>query len=541
LDAETAGDTASATKRVLVSDSLADSGLAMLQGEPDVEVDARPDISAEELLACIGEYDALLIRSRTQVTAEVIEKANSLKVIGRAGVGTDNIDVEAATRRGIIVMNSPTGNTISAAEHTMTMMLALSRNIAQANASMRKGEWDRKSFVGVELYNKTLGTLGLGRVGGEVVSRARAFGMRVLADDPYVSRQAAERLGVTLTPFEEMIEQADYITAHVPHTRETHHRFNADAFARMKPGVRIVNCARGGIFDEDALYDALTTGHVAGAALDVYEEEPKVDQRLIDLPNVLSTPHLGASTKEAQENISVDIATQVVHVLHGEPVQNALNMPSVDAATLEALGPYISLAEKLGSLQAQISGSATIQEVGIEYSGGLFDMDTAAVTTALQKGILSPALEEMVNFVNAPFFFKDRGIRLTETRSSDHDVFSNLLTVRVTTDAGVRVVSGTAFGKEQRLVMIDGYHCSAIPGGSMLLVFNDDAPGMIGMVGTLLGKHGINIADMTVGRLDREGAAVMVVNCDTPVSRALVDDLTSRPNINNVRYAVLPT
>jgi D-3-phosphoglycerate dehydrogenase / 2-oxoglutarate reductase len=534
-------ETGDATKRVLVSEPLAESGLAILKGEPGIEVDERPGIGAEELLDCIGDYEALLIRSGTQVTEEVLERAGRLKVVGRAGVGIDNVDLKGATRRGIVVMNSPTGNTIAAAEHTMTMMLALARNIAPANASLRGGKWERSPFVGVELYNKTLGTLGLGRVGSEVVRRARAFGMNVIADDPYVSQGAAERLGVTLTPFDELLARSDYITAHVPLTRETRHRFGVAEFARMKPGVRIVNCARGGIFDEDALHDALVSGHVAGAALDVYEDEPEINTRLVELPTVLATPHLGASTEEAQANISIDIAKQVVNALRGRPVQNALNMPSVDAATLEVLGPYISLAEKLGSLQTQIIGSATIEEVGIEYSGGLFEMDVAPITTALQMGMLQPALGDMVNFVNAPLFFSERGIRLTETRTSGHDAFSNLLTVRVRTGSGVRVLSGTVAGSQQRLVMIDDYHCSATPEGPMLLVFNNDAPGMIGLVGTLLGKHRINIADMGVGRIGEEGQAVMMVNCDTPVSRAVLDELAMQENINTVRYAVLPS
>ncbi|MAF09902.1 phosphoglycerate dehydrogenase [Candidatus Poribacteria bacterium] len=534
-------ETGDATKRVLVSESLADSGLAILKGESDIEVHERPGMSPEQLLDCIGDYDALLIRSETQVTDEVIAKANRLKVVGRAGVGIDNVDLKAATRRGIIVMNSPTGNTIAAAEHTMTMMLALSRNIAPANASLLSGEWDRSPFVGVELYRKTLGTLGLGRVGSEVVRRARAFGMNVIADDPYVSQSAAERLGVSLAPFDELLTRSDYITAHVPLTRETRHRFGAAEFARMKPGVRIVNCARGGVFDEDALHDALASGHVAGAALDVYESEPEINTRLVELPTVLATPHLGASTKEAQANISIDIAKQVMNALRGRPVENALNMPSVDAATLEVLGPYISLAEKLGSLQTQIIGDATIEEVGIEYSGGLFEMDVAPITTALQKGMLQPALGDMVNFVNAPLFFEERGIRLTETRTSRHDAFSNLLTVRIGTGFDVRVVAGTVAGGQQRLVMIDDYHCSATPEGPMLLVFNNDAPGMIGRVGTLLGKHQINIADMGVGRVGHEGRAVMMVSCDAPVARAVLDEIATQEGIITVRYAVLPT
>jgi D-3-phosphoglycerate dehydrogenase len=526
-------------RRVLVSDPLGAGGLHLLREQPDVEVDVRTDLSHDELVACIREYDALLIRSHTRVDAEVIEAAERLRVIGRAGVGIDNIDMDAATRRGILVMNSPTGNTISAAEHTLTMVLALSRNIALANQSMRAGTWDRSRFTGVEVYGKTFGVVGLGRIGSEVARRGRAFGMKMLAVDPYISHGAAEKLGARLVSFPELLSQSDYISVHLPLTRETYHMFGAAEFAQMKPGARIINCARGGLFDEEALYEALKTGRVAAAALDVFEDEPNINMRLVELPNVLATPHLGASTAEAQENISIEIATQALNALRGKPVQNAVNLPSVDPRTLEALGPYISLAENLGSFQAQLV-DGTIHEVRVEYTGGLFERNVAPVTVAVQKGLLSPALHEIVNYVNAPFYMRQRGIRVIETRSSSHDVYANLMTVSVRTDIGGHDMGGTVFGDEARIVTLDGFHLTATPEGPMLLVFNNDQPGAIGVIGTILGRHGINIADMSVGRQGPGGQAVMLINVDSPVPREIVQELEAQEQINEVRYVCLP-
>ncbi|MBM3215425.1 phosphoglycerate dehydrogenase [Candidatus Poribacteria bacterium] len=525
--------------RVLVSDPLGERGLEILRAQPDVEVDVKTSLSHDELMSSIPSYHALLVRSHTRADAALIQAGTNLKVIGRAGVGTDNIDVEAATRNGIVVMNSPTGNTVSAAEHTLTMILALSRNIALANASLREGRWERSAFTGVEVYGKTLGILGLGRIGTEVARRARGFGMKILGVDPYISHGAAEKLSVQLVGLPDLIKNSDYITVHIPLTQDTHHLFGAEEFAAMKRGVRIVNCARGGIFDEVALRESIQSGHCAGAALDVFENEPEIDPDLVGLPNVLATPHLGASTAEAQENISIEIATQCLNALRGKPVQNAINLPSVDARTLEVLGPYLQLAEKMGSLQAQLI-DATIHEVIVEYTGGLFDKNVTPVTVAVQKGLLSPALPELVNYVNAPFYMQQRGIRVTETRSSSHDVFANLLTVTVRTDKGDRLISGTVFGRELRLVMLDDYHVSATPDGGMLLVYNNDQPGAIGVIGTLLGKHGINIADMSVGREGPGGRAVMLINVDGIVPRELIHELQSQKQINSVRFVVLP-
>jgi len=526
-------------KRILVSDPLAESGLKILREQPDTEVDVRIGLKPEELLAIVGDYDALVIRSHTRVTAEVIAAAKRLKVIGRAGVGTDNIDVEAATKRGIIVMNSPTGNTVAAAEHTMTLMLALSRNIALANAAIRAGQWERTRFTGVELYGKTLGVLGLGRIGTEVAKRARAFGMKVIGVDPFLSEAGAEKIGVQLVSFPELLRNSDYITIHVPLTQDTYHLFNAETFAQMKRNVRIINCARGGIIDEEALIEALKRGQVAGAALDVFEDEPHINARLVELPNVLATPHLGASTEEAQENISVEIATQCLNALRGRAVLNAINLPSLDARTLEVLGPFLKLAEKLGAFQAQLV-EGTIEEVCIEYTGGLFDRNVAPVTIAVEKGLLTPALQELVNYVNAPFYMEQRGIRVTETRSSSHDVFSNLLTVRVRTNRGTHVVSGTVFGDKQRIVMLDDYQLTATPEGGMLLVYNNDQPGAIGVIGTILGRNGINIADMSVGRESPRGRALMLINVDSPIPREILHELQAQPQINAVRFVLLP-
>ena len=527
-------------RRVLVSDRLAESGLNILREQPDLQIDVNTGLTEAELLAAIPNYHALLVRSRTQVTAEVIDAGSNLIVVGRAGVGTDNIDLNAATRRGIIVMNCPAGNTIAAAEHTVTMMMAISRNVASANASMRSGTWDRTSFVGYELYGKTLGVIGLGRVGSEVVRRARAFGMTPIGLDPYISTAAAERLGVEIVSLEEVLARADYLSLHMPLTRESYHSIGAAQLAKMKPGAFLINCARGGIIDEGALYEALTDGKIRGAALDVFEEEPPNDWRLIDLPNVLATPHLGGSTQEAQDNVSIEIASQTVRALRGHAVTNAVNLPPVEPGTVDTLGPYIALAERLASLQAQMMGSGTIEEVSIEYAGPIFEGHFAPVTVAVQKGILSPVLSEVVNYVNAPFLFSERGIRLSETRRSTHGMFSNLLTVIVRTNGRSRLVSGTVFGVQPRVVMIDSYHCAATPDGPLLLIFNDDEPGTIGIVGTILGRAGVNIADMGVGRVQQGGSALMLVNVDSVVPREVIQELQAQRGVNSVHYVVLP-
>ncbi len=526
--------------RALVCDAIHESGLNALKKAGDIDVDLRPGIEPDELLRVIRQYDALLIRSRTNINAEMIQAADRLKAIGRAGVGLDNVDIEAATRRGVIVMNSPGGNTVAAAEHSITMMLALSRNIAPANAALLRGEFDaRTRMVGVELYNKTLGVFGLGRIGIEVAKRAAAFGMRVVGRDPYISDEVASQQRIHLMPFEELIQTADYITIHVPLTRETYHRFGRREFSRMKPTARIINCARGGVIDEDALLDALKDGEIAGAALDVFEDEPNVNMRLAELPNALTTPHLGGSTREAQEFVARDIARQVSAALRGLPVENAVNMPSLDARAMESVGPYVSLAEKLGSIQAQLSRGEKIQEVGIEYAGDIFEGASNLVASSLQKGILSRALAGRVNYVNAPVLIRQRGIRLLETRSSGHPVYANLLTVTVVTSKERRSIGGTVFGNQERIVMIDQYHTSAMPEGCMLFVYNYDQPGMIGRVGTILGSHDINISDMSVGRVSPKGLAVMAVNIDSEAPDEAIREIAAIERIHEVKYVVL--
>ena len=526
--------------KVLVSDLLSQQGLDVLTESGDFEVDVILDLSHEELLDRIADYNALLIRSATKVTAEIIAAATQLKVIGRAGVGVDNIDVQAATRNGILVVNTPTGNTIAAAEHTIAMLLALARNIVPAGISLKNKTWQRNDFIGVELYGKNFGTIGLGRIGREVTRRVQAFGMRVLAYDPYISANAAEKIGIRLVDRETLFQESDYISIHTHLNAETYHSISASEFARMKPSCRLINCARGGIIDEDALYDALKAGELAGAALDVFENEPATDTPLLDLENVLALPHLGASTSEAQEHVAIEVAQQVKNALRGEPVANAVNQPKIDPRTLDILGPYLELAEKIGSFHAQIV-EGQISAIKIHYNGTLFQKeDVTPVTVALQKGLLAPVLAN-VNYVNAPFLIKQRGISVTETKSESDANFANSVAITVTTDKGDAVIEGTAFGKKDiRIVRIDQLHINVRPTGYILLIYNSDQPGMIGLMGTILGEHNINIADMTVGRSRLWEVAVTLINVDSPVPRHVLQTIASQKKIDFVKQVFLP-
>ena len=526
--------------KVLVSDLLSQQGLDVLTESGDFEVDVILDLSHEELLDRIADYNALLIRSATKVTAEIIAAATQLKVIGRAGVGVDNIDVQAATRNGILVVNTPTGNTIAAAEHTIAMLLALARNIVPAGISLRNKTWQRNDFIGVELYGKNFGTIGLGRIGREVTRRVQAFGMRVLAYDPYISANAAEKIGIRLVDRETLFQESDYISIHTHLNAETYHSISASEFARMKPSCRLINCARGGIIDEAALYDALKAGELAGAALDVFENEPATDTPLLDLENVLALPHLGASTSEAQEHVAIEVAQQVKNALQGEPVANAVNQPKIDPRTLDILGPYLELAEKIGSFHAQIV-EGQISAIKIHYNGTLFQKeDVTPVTVALQKGLLAPVLAN-VNYVNAPFLIKQRGISVTETKSESDANFANSVAITVTTDKGDAVIEGTAFGKKDiRIVRIDQLHINVRPTGYILLIYNSDQPGMIGLMGTILGEHNINIADMTVGRSRLWEVAVTLINVDSPVPRHVLQTIASQKKIDFVKQVFLP-
>jgi len=525
--------------KVLVSDPLAEEGLEIFKKDPDVELVSKPKMKPEDLLKEISDADALAVRSETKVTAEVIAAAKKLKVIGRAGVGVDNVDIKAASKKGIIVMNTPDGNTISAAEHTLSLLMALSRNIPQANASLRAGQWDRKKFTGVELYSKVLGIIGLGRIGREVAKRAKSFGMRILWHDPFLTADAAEKLGVEMASLEKIYREADYITVHAPKTAETKHMIGAKEIGMMKEGIRIINCARGGIIDESALLDALKSGKVAGAALDVFETEPAAGNPLVALENVVATPHLGASTEEAQTNVAIAIAHQIIETLKGVDIRNAVNMPAVDAKTLERLRPYLTLTEKLGRLQSQIV-TGHIQEVEVDYCGEISQEDVPALTLSLLKGLFDQYSPELVNYVNAPVIAQERGIRIVETRSASALDFANLVKLRIVTDREQREVWGTVFGKQEtRIVNIDGYDTDAPPSDLMLVLTNNDKPGVVGNVGTLLGRHGINIAGLHMGRKEEGGKAITLLNIDNAVPEEILKKLSKTENIIDVKLVKL--
>ena len=522
--------------RILVSDPLSEEGLKILNEVKEFQVDVKTELKPEALKEIIKDYDALIVRSATKVTKDIIAGAAKLKVIGRAGVGLDNVDLEAATAKGIIVMNTPAGNTISTAEHTMSMILALSRNIPQANALVKKAEWKRSKFMGVELYNKTLGIVGLGRIGSEVAKRALSFGMKVLAYDPFLSREVAAELGVEIVELKEVLQRADYITVHTPLTEETKHMISTNEFAIMKKGVRIVNCARGGIIDEVALANAIKEGKVLGAALDVFEKEPlPADSELLKLDNVITTPHLGASTEEAQVNVAIEVVEVVRDALLGKGIRNAANYPSLEPEAYRALEPYINLCEKLGIFSGQLA-EGRFQELNINYSGDIVKHDLSPLTMALVKGILSPILKETVNFINAISLAKERGIKVKEAKSSKEEEFLNLISVEIKTDKETKKISGTLSpNKQPRIVKVDNYYVELSPSGDMIVIQNWDRPGIIGNLGTLLGKHSINIASMTFGREKPGGAAISVFNVDSPVSSEVLDKIKKLENILAVK------
>lgn len=525
--------------KVLVSDLLSQRGLDILLNSGDFKVDVELELSHEKLIDRIPFYDALLIRSDTRVTTEVIDAATNLKVIGRAGVGVDNIDIESATRNGILVVNTPEGNTIAAAEHTIALLLAISRNIVPAGISLQNRTWQRNKFLGVELYGKVLGSVGLGRIGREVAKRAHSFGMELIAFDPYISAGAAEKMGVRIVDRETLFRESDYITIHTILDAETYHSIGDTEFQLMKPTARLINCARGGIIDEDSLVNALKEKKISGAALDVFENEPAVDSPLLDLDNVLALPHLGASTTEAQDHVAIEVAQQVINALQGKPVSNAINQPKIDPRVFDILGPYLQLAEKIGSFHAQIV-EGQISSIKVHYSGSLFQKeDVTPITVALQKGLLTPVLTE-VNYVNAPFLIKQRGISITETKSESETDFANLITVTVTTDRGDTVIAGTTFGrKDIRIVRINQLHLNATPDGYLLLIYNSDQPGMIGLIGTILGQHKINIADMTVGRSRIGDVALTLITVDSLVPRNVLKTIGEQERIDFVKQVIL--
>jgi len=518
--------------KILVSDALSEEGLRILNEIKDFQVDVKLGLKPEELKSIIKDYQALLVRSATKVTKDIIDAASNLKVIGRAGVGLDNVDLDAATQKGIIVMNTPGGNTISTAEHAVSMILSLSRSIPQANASTKKGEWKRSKFMGVEVYAKVLGIVGFGRIGKEVAKRALSFGMRVLAYDPFLSREVAETLGVEVVELKDLFEQSDYITVHTPLTEETKHIVSTKQFAIMKKGVRIINCARGGIIDEQALIQAIKDGKVSGAALDVFEKEPlSPDNELLKLENVIVTPHLGASTEEAQVNVAIEVAEIVRDALLGRGIRNAANYPCLEAEVSKILDPYMVLSETLGGFSSQLV-EGRFQELDISFSGEIAKYDLSPLTMALCKGLLAPILKDTVNYINAVSIAKDRGIKIKEAKSSKEDEFVNLIQLAVKTDKETRIVYGTlSSDKKPRIVKIDNYYVDLAPQGEMIYIENWDRPGLIGNLGTLMGKEEINIAAMTFGRDVKGGKAISVISVDNLISQDVVAKIKKLENI----------
>ncbi len=511
--------------RVLVSDNLSERAVQILS-DRGLVVDYRPEVGKdkEKLSEIIGAYDGLAIRSTTKVTAKLLERATRLKVIGRAGIGVDNVDIPAASRRGIIVMNTPFGNAITTAEHTLALMFALARQIPEANASTHAGKWEKNRFMGVELFNKTLGVIGVGNIGSIVCDRALGLKMKVIGYDPFLSEDRARAIGVQKVELDELLARADFITLHVPLTDKTRNLLSRENLAKTKKGVRIINCARGGLVDEEALAEMIRSGHVAGAALDVFAVEPATENPLFGLPNVVCTPHLGASTIEAQENVALQIAEQMADYLLTGAVQNALNMPSVTAEEAAVMGPWIKLAEYLGSFAGQLT-EEPIRAINVLYDGVAAGMNTKALDAAVIAGVLKAANPD-VNMVSAPVIARERGIQLSTTTQSKSGVFDGYIKLTVVTDQRERSVAGTVFSdRRPRFIQIKGINIEAEVGAHMLYTTNEDVPGIIGVLGTTMGKHGVNIANFTLGRSAPGGDAIALLYLDHPVAPEIIDEL----------------
>ncbi|HAM51903.1 MAG TPA: phosphoglycerate dehydrogenase [Nitrospiraceae bacterium] len=524
--------------KVLVSDGLSPRGIEILK-KAGLVVDVQTGMSPEELKACVDRYHGLIIRSATKVTSTILELATNLKVIGRAGSGLDNVDKVSATKRGIVVMNTPGGNTVTTAEHTIALMLSLSRQIPQATASMKAGKWEKKRFLGVELYNKTIGIIGIGNIGKQVAKRALALEMNVIGYDPYLNEENAKEMGIGKVELPELFSRSDFITIHTPITAETKNLINQKAIEGMKKGVRIINCARGGIINENDLYGALKSGKVAAAALDVFETEPPGDNPLLRLDNVICTPHLGAATEEAQENVAIAIAEQVADYLINGVIRHAVNFPAVPTEQISRLQPYLTIAEKLGSFASQVfEGGVT--EITIEYRGEASELNTAPITIALLKGFLTPILEETVNFVNAPIIAKERGVEVREMKSADAGDYHGTIVLRVKADGKENHLIGTLFSRrDPRIIQINDFPVEIFPEGNMLFIYNNDRPGVIGNIGSLLGKYNINIARMHFGREKEGGMAISVVSIDSPVTQEQIEGLKKLPNILSLKVVTL--
>jgi D-3-phosphoglycerate dehydrogenase len=517
--------------KILVSDPIDQVGIDILQQV--AQVDVKTGLPEAEIIKIIPEYDAMMLRSGTKVTKPIIEAGTQLKIIGRAGVGVDNIDVPAATRQGIVVVNSPEGNTIAAAEHALAMMMALARHIPDAHQSLKAGQWDRKTFVGTEIYKKTLGVVGLGKIGSHVAAVAKSMGMKILAYDPFISKDRADQLGCSLVDLDLLFTESDFITLHVPKTPETANLISAETLAKMKPTVRIINCSRGGIIDEEALADALEQGKIGGAALDVYSQEPLGESRLRGLKNIILTPHLGASTAEAQVNVSVDVAEQIRDVLLGLPARSAVNIPGLTPDVMEKLRPYLQLAETLGNLVGQLAGGR-IEQLTVSLQGDLAENATQPIVVASIKGLLSQALRERVNYVNAALEAKERGIRVIETRDASIRDYSGSLHLQAVGSMGEHSATGVLLSNgEIRITDVDGFPINVPPSNYMLFTLHRDMPGIIGKIGSLLGSFNVNIASMQVGRKIVRGDAVMTLSLDDPLPEGLLAEILKVPGIRD--------
>ncbi len=528
------------TPKVLIADSISQRGIDELSRDNALDVSVQTNLSVPQLLEIIPEFTALVVRSQTKVTADVLKAGPRLRVVGRAGVGVDNVDVETATRRGVVVLNAPGGNTVSTAEHAFSLLLCVARKIPQADASMREKNWDRKNFEGVELYDKTLGVIGMGRIGSELARRAIAFGMRVVAYDPYLSATRARALQVELVDeLDDLLAGADFISLHTPLTPETRHLLDAARLQKTKRGVRIINCARGGLIDETALANALQDRHVAAAALDVFEKEPLPnDSALRSTPNLILTPHLGASTAEAQESVGIEIAQSIRAALLEGTIRNAVNMPNLDARTLAIIGPHLRFGEKLGQFLSQIAPKR-VDNLNVNYSGKVNEVDTTAITRSILKGFLQMAGGTEVNEVNAPAFAECLGLKVTESRLSALGDYTDLLELSALAEGKTVSVGGAFFGATPRIVSINSRPVEARPHGVVLVLENTDRPGMVGRIGTLLGNHGVNIATMSLSRNQAGGTALTVLNLDTAPDEEVLAAIRASDDIHSAQVIEL--
>ena len=525
--------------KVLVSDNLSATGVEILKKEPGLDVDVKTGLSKEELIEVIPSYDGLIVRSATKVVAEIIEVADNLKVIGRAGVGVDNIDLVAAGKKGIIVMNAPEGNMITTAEHTMALLMALSRNIPQASFALKNRKWAPKEFMGVELFEKTLGIIGLGRIGSNVAERARAFKMKTLGYDPFITKERAEVLGVELVEMDGLLSRADFISLHTPGQADGSALLGKEQFDQMKPGVRIVNCARGSLIDDQALITSINEKKVAGAALDVYHNEPlDLDSPLLQVNEIICTPHLGASTGEAQVKVAISMCDQIIDYLKHGNVRNAVNVPSIDAETLAQIKPNITLGEDLGSFVSQLVDGPMIR-AEIKYTGEVSTLQVKPVTNAILKGLFNRSIDG-INMVNAPFIAKERGVEVQESISNEVNEYTSTVQVQITSENETRSVTGSIFGKgDSRIVQLDEYFMEAILSKNMLVLNNMDVPGVIGNLGNILGKNNLNIAGFHLGRQKEKGKAISIVNVDSSPTTETLMKLRNTSHILSVNSVTL--